>query len=149
MNVSVELETAPNPRPSERTCLLLAGPLTVNRRWSPTGTPWKRAPSRSRSLHSPHRYKHNRSSVFCCSAVSRPSGERRKASNTMFNLKIPPASGAQTLAFTPCCVTSILTPAILPFQLNRQYISGRHVSLPPHPLTLHRKTPHLHQKTFF
>lgn len=27
----------------------------------------------------------------------------------------------------------VLTPTILPFQLNRQYISGRHVSLPMHP----------------
>lgn len=34
-----------------------------------------------------------------------------------------------------CCVTHhfVLTPTILPFQLNRQYISGRHVSLPMHP----------------
>lgn len=38
---------------------------------------------------------------------------------------------------TPDCVLFthhfVLTPTILPFQLNRQYISGRHVSLPMHP----------------
>lgn len=37
------------------------------------------------------------------------------------------------LGLTPCCAFNVLTPAILPFQLNRQYISGRHVSLPLHP----------------
>lgn len=45
-------------------------------------------------------------------------------------------NGALILDFiskkTPCVIV-VLTPTILPFQLNRQYISGRHVSLPMHP----------------
>lgn len=45
---------------------------------------------------------------------------------------------------TPYCVLfthhCVLTPTILPFQLNRQYISGRHVSLPMHPFISHWKT---------
>lgn len=40
---------------------------------------------------------------------------------------------AVDVGVAPCCVILVLTPAILPFQLNRQYISGRHVSLPLHP----------------